>query len=90
MYLAGDSCEDSGMVILPSLLAALFWARLHHGDYIVPRITSHEVSTCRTHLIAVNRSGLESWNLREDMWTEERFLNSASKPSELIWWHELG
>ena len=37
-----------------------------------------------THLIAEKRSGFESCNLSEDMWTEERFLNFASKPSELI------
>ena len=42
IYLAGDSCEDGGMVILPPLFAALSWAHLHHGNHIVPGITKHE------------------------------------------------
>ena len=64
------------MVIFPALHAGLFWAHLHHGNHVVPGIafvlrTDLEVS----HLIAVNRSGSESCNLSDDMWTEERFLN---------------
>jgi len=36
IVLTGDSCEDGGMVIIPSLTTSLLWALFHHRDHVMP------------------------------------------------------